>query len=61
MRVVDDWRLVPYLDPGLPPSALPPDWPGTASVALFARLRGELAERAARYVRSVTGEPVGRR
>jgi phenylacetic acid degradation operon negative regulatory protein len=61
VRAVDDWRVLPYLDPGLPPSALPPGWPGTASVALFADLRAELAEPAARYVRSVATEPALRR
>lgn len=61
VRAVDDWRLLPYLDPGLPPSALPHDWPGTASVALFEGLRAELAEPAARHVDTVvarTSPPV---
>ncbi|MBN0040539.1 regulator [Cellulosimicrobium cellulans] len=53
VRAVDDWRPVPYLDPGLPPSALPPDWPGASSVALFDRLRAALAGLAAGHVRAV--------
>ncbi|GAB4084892.1 PaaX family transcriptional regulator C-terminal domain-containing protein [Myceligenerans cantabricum] len=38
IRALDAWRLVPYRDPGLPPSLLPPDWPGARSADLFARL-----------------------
>jgi len=54
VRVVDDWRTIPYVDPGLPPSALPADWPGTASVALFEQLRHALAAPAAEHVRATT-------
>ena len=42
-RVLDDWRPVPYLDPGLPPTALPRDWPGRRAVETFERLRAALA------------------
>ncbi|GAA1737031.1 PaaX family transcriptional regulator C-terminal domain-containing protein [Isoptericola hypogeus] len=54
-RVLDDWRAVPYLDPGLPPSALPADWPGPRSVATFDRLRAALAGPADAHVRAVVG------
>ncbi|MCA5894013.1 regulator [Isoptericola sp. NEAU-Y5] len=54
-RVLDDWRPIPYLDPGLPPSALPGAWPGRRSVETFARLHAELAPAAHRYVGSVVG------
>lgn len=50
---LDDWRPIPYLDPGLPGAALPPDWPGFDSVALFERITETLAGPAAKYVRSV--------
>lgn len=53
IRALDDWRIIPYLDPGLPPSALPADWPGFDSVALFETLTARLAAPAASYVRSV--------
>lgn len=53
VRAVDDWRPLPYLDPGLPPDVLPAAWPGTAGVARFAALRGALAAPAAAYVREV--------
>ena len=43
IRALDEWRILPYLDPGLPPSALPDDWPGFESVALFERIAAEHA------------------
>ena len=46
IRVLDEWRVIPYRDPGLPAAALPADWPGAASAALFARLHAALAGRA---------------
>lgn len=55
VRAVDDWRPIPYADPGLPSAALPADWPGTASVALFDRLGRGLADAASRHVRVVVG------
>ncbi|WP_454730071.1 PaaX family transcriptional regulator [Cellulosimicrobium protaetiae] len=55
VRAVDDWRPIPYADPGLPPSALPSDWPGTASVARFDGLRADLEAGARDHVRAVAG------
>lgn len=49
LRVLDEWRVIPYRDPGLPAVALPSDWPGDASAALFARLRASLEPRAVAY------------
>ncbi|MEY9852121.1 phenylacetic acid degradation operon negative regulatory protein [Leifsonia sp. EB41] len=43
IRLLDEWRVIPYRDPGLPAEALPADWPGAASAALFARLNAALA------------------
>jgi len=37
--LLDEWRIIPYIDPGLPPAMLPPDWPGAPSVRLFAAAR----------------------
>ena len=42
VTAVDQWRLLPYLDPGLPPSMLPADWPGHAAVARFDAIRAQL-------------------
>lgn len=55
IRALDEWRVVPYRDPGLPPAALPADWPGAASAALFSRLREALEERAVAYAARVAG------
>jgi phenylacetic acid degradation operon negative regulatory protein len=51
MRVLDEWRVIPYVDPVLPAEALPADWPGDASAALFSALRDSLAPRALKHAR----------
>lgn len=43
IRTLDEWRVIPYLDPGLPPGVLPADWPGFASVARFEQLMSRFA------------------
>lgn len=53
MRVLDEWRVIPYRDPGLPSAALPAGWPGPASSALFARLRAALEDRAVAHAATV--------
>jgi phenylacetic acid degradation operon negative regulatory protein len=53
ITALDEWRILPYVDPGLPPSALPVDWPGFDSVALFERITATLAEPARQFVDSV--------
>lgn len=53
LRLIDSWRVLPYIDPGLPAALLPADWPGERSVATFQRLSAELAEAAAAHVRAV--------
>ena len=40
---MDLWRPIPYLDPGLPPRMLPPDWPGHRSEERY-RALAELAD-----------------
>ncbi len=49
VRAIDTWRIIPYLDPGLPASLLPADWPGAASATLLADLRTRFAAPAARF------------
>ncbi len=44
LRLVDDWRLFPRLDPGLPASLLPADWPGPAAWRVFSELRSRWEE-----------------
>ncbi|MFF0296118.1 PaaX family transcriptional regulator C-terminal domain-containing protein [Kitasatospora sp. NPDC004614] len=46
LSVVDDWRKLPFRDPGLPPQVLPPDWSGPAAVHLFEQLVAALEGRA---------------
>lgn len=38
------WRRLPYLDPGLPLSVLPPDWSGSRANELFADLEAQLKQ-----------------
>lgn len=54
-HLIDRWRVLPYVDPGLPPSMLPADWPGRRSFDEFARLSAALAPGAWKRVRTVTG------
>jgi phenylacetic acid degradation operon negative regulatory protein len=52
VRVLTDWRRLPYLDPGLPAELLPPGWAGAQAADVFftlqARLAGAAGEHAAR-------------
>ncbi|MDO9380943.1 MAG: PaaX family transcriptional regulator C-terminal domain-containing protein [Nocardioidaceae bacterium] len=52
-RLVDAWRTIPSLDPGLPPHLLPPDWPGTRSLALVATARAHHLPPARAWVRDL--------
>ena len=54
MGCLDTWRVIPYVDPGLPLAWLPADWPGNRSIPLFANLRERLEDPSDRYVRRVT-------
>ena len=51
---LDTWRVIPYVDPGLPAEWLPADWPGNLSIPLFAELRERLDDLGERHVRHVT-------
>jgi len=55
VQLIDGWRVLPYVDPGLPPAMLPNDWPGRRSFDEFARLSAALAGPALARVRAVTG------
>jgi phenylacetic acid degradation operon negative regulatory protein len=52
VRVLTDWRRLPYLDPGLPAELLPADWIGIRAADLFFTLRSQLEEPARAHVRS---------
>ena len=52
VRVLTDWRRLPYLDPGLPAELLPEGWIGITAADLFFALRALLEEPARAYVKS---------
>lgn len=58
IRSVDTWRIIPYIDPGLPADLLPADWPGDESNALLLSLRQRFSGAATAFVAEVTGSPI---
>ncbi|GAA2245405.1 regulator [Herbiconiux moechotypicola] len=58
IRSVDTWRIIPYIDPGLPAGLLPDDWPGDASNALLLELRERFSGPATDFVSEVTGTAI---
>ena len=56
VRVLTDWRRLPYLDPGLPAELLPGGWVGIRAADLFFALRERLEEPARAYVKHVLDE-----
>lgn len=53
VHLIDAWRVLPYVDPGLPAGLLPSDWPGAASFAEFRERSARWEAGAWDYVRSV--------
>nr|WP_042194565.1 PaaX family transcriptional regulator C-terminal domain-containing protein [Kibdelosporangium sp. MJ126-NF4] len=49
VRLLTDWRRLPYLDPGLPAELLPDDWVGIRAADLFFTLQAQLAPPAERH------------
>jgi phenylacetic acid degradation operon negative regulatory protein len=47
------WRRLPYLDPGIPLSLLPADWPGIRAGDLFAELDARLRGPAAKHAHAL--------
>lgn len=54
VRALTDWRRLPFLDPGLPPSLLPKGWHGARAADLFDAIEHTLHVPAQRHVRDVT-------
>jgi len=52
VRVLTDWRRLPYLDPGLPAELLPPGWAGAQAAEVFFTLQSRLANAAAAHAAS---------
>jgi phenylacetic acid degradation operon negative regulatory protein len=55
VRVLTDWRQLPYSDPGLPAELLPADWIGMRAADLFFTLRALLEEPARAHASRVLG------
>ncbi len=53
VRVLTDWRRLPYLDPGLPAELLPGDWAGIRAADVFFTLQARLTEPARAHVKRV--------
>ncbi|MFD0304139.1 PaaX family transcriptional regulator C-terminal domain-containing protein [Streptomyces sp. NPDC127119] len=49
LLALDSWRHLPYTDPGLPASLLPPEWPGARSAAVFRALHERLRDAGAAF------------
>ncbi|WES63246.1 PaaX family transcriptional regulator C-terminal domain-containing protein [Microbacter sp. GSS18] len=59
VRSIDTWRIIPYIDPGLPRELLPHDWPGEEGSRLMLHLRDRYRAPAADFVSTVTGTGLG--
>ncbi|MDJ0316066.1 PaaX family transcriptional regulator [Arthrobacter antibioticus] len=53
VNLIDRWRMIPYLDPGLPVDCLPADWPGKQGVAIFRKISTSHALASKSFVGSV--------
>lgn len=53
VRVLTDWRRLPYLDPGLPAELLPSGWAGARAAEVFFTLQSRLADAADAHVTTV--------
>ncbi len=53
LQLIDAWRLFPRLDPGLPASLLPADWPAREAWDVFRVLHTRWAAAGLRHVRTV--------
>ncbi|ONI89041.1 PaaX family transcriptional regulator [Actinosynnema sp. ALI-1.44] len=49
VRLLTDWRRLPYLDPGLPAELLPDNWVGIRAADLFFTLQAQWARPAERH------------
>jgi len=59
VRCIDSWRIIPYVDPGLPAGCLPDGWPGAASSARFLELRDAYRPAALAFVDAGDVAPSG--
>ena len=61
MRTLDDWRMLPMQDPGLPRELLPKNWAGDEAAQLLERVVAELDQPALAFVKSTADEVLGGR
>ena len=52
LRLVDAWRVFPRIDPGLPSSLLPADWPAGQAWSTFVALHDRWAAASLTHVRA---------
>lgn len=55
VRVLTDWRRLPYLDPGIPAELLPPDWVGISAAEVFFSMQSRLEDAARAHVAATIG------
>ena len=60
VRLVQEWRRFPFLDPALPPELLPATWPGPAAAELFRERHAEWHADAQAHWDSVCGTAAAR-
>lgn len=53
VKCLDRWRVIPYLDPGLPSGCLPDDWPGGPCAELFLSIRKSHEAPSLEFVRTL--------
>lgn len=58
VKCIDRWRVIPYVDPGLPSHCLPDDWPGAPCIELFQRIRQSHEIPSLEFVQTVVQENV---
>lgn len=58
LRMLNSWRSIPFLDPGLPLDLMSEDWKGGEATQLFHDLSDQLLGPAIEHVESVTGRRV---
>ena len=56
LRLIDEWRLFPRLDPGLPESLLPPQWPARQAWEVFRTMHDTWSAAGLRHVRAVIAQ-----
>jgi phenylacetic acid degradation operon negative regulatory protein len=55
LGMLNEWRSIPFLDPGLPLEVLPDNWQGLEATRLFHDVSSVLLEPALEFVRTVVG------